>query len=103
MIPYATRRDAVLTWFDQFPGQSKWQERVDVLNKDFVDWYLEKTGAKFAEMPYGAHRCSSLRRTLRQMHKEGLLDRSSADVQGVAGMGFPTWVWSYRLVNQPLT
>lgn len=69
---------------------------VDVLNRDFVDDYVEATGAPYDPMPYGADKCKQLGRDLSQMTKEGTLERVAVGLAGV-GMGFPKWVWSYRL------
>jgi hypothetical protein len=75
-------------------------DRVDVLNASFVDAYLDATNAKCAVMPYGAHKCAQLGRDLSAMFKAGRLTRSVASVTGVAGMGYPTWVYSYKLLSR---
>lgn len=70
---------------------------VDVLNRDFVDEYVDATGAKADCMPYGADKCPTLGRDLAALHKAGKLDRYATGLQGLAGMGFPRWVYVYRL------
>lgn len=69
---------------------------VDVLNSDFVDAYLEATRASCYPMPYGAHKCPQLGRDLSTMHQQGRLARSRVGID-LAGMGFPKWVYVYRL------
>ena len=46
---------------------------------------------------YGADKCLQLGRDLSFLARRGVLVRHRASVTGVAGMGFPKWVWSYRL------
>lgn len=74
---------------------------VDILNRDFVDDYVEATGAKVRHQMYGADKCPQLARDLLQMKKDSRLTRSRASINGMGGMGFPTWVWSYRLRPPP--
>ncbi len=70
---------------------------VDVLNSDFVDDYLEATGAAFSPMMYGAHRCKQLGKDLAGLYKLGKLRRHTTGIEGLAGMGFPRWVYAYYL------
>lgn len=70
---------------------------VNVLDRAFVDAYVEATGAKVMMMAFGADKCPMLGRDLSDMCKSGSLKRSVASVQGMGGMGFPTWVWDYAL------
>jgi hypothetical protein len=74
------------------PGQC-----VDVCNTDFVQDYIDATTAPHRVRLWGAPRCIRLSAELLKMHKEGRLRRSRTGIQGMGGMGFPTWVWSYRL------
>ena len=69
---------------------------VDVLNADFVNWYIDATGADYQFMMYGAHKCKQLSRDLGEMHAAGILTRNAYGLPG-AGMGFPKWVYLYRL------
>lgn len=69
---------------------------VDVLNADFVNWYIDTTGADYEFMMYGAHKCKQLSRDLGEMFSAGILARSAYGLPGV-GMGFPKWVYIYRL------
>jgi hypothetical protein len=77
------------------------KEPIDILDRDFVDDFIEKTGCKFNQMPYGAHKCKYLGQTLSRMHKEGMLDRG---IIGLSGMetGFPKWVYVYSKPNNKL-
>lgn len=86
----------------------KWQEfygtssySVDILNADFVTDYVEATGTKrYSIMPYGADKCSQLGEDLSAMYRKGLLDRSTVGIDGMSGMGFPRWVYSYSLKKE---
>lgn len=100
--PFDKKAKAVLDWFRTYAPAGRHQlerERVDVLNRDFVDHYVEKTGASFYAMPYGAAKCPSLGSTLSRMEREGALIRHRTGLEGMGGMGFPKWVWTYRLTR----
>lgn len=71
--------------------------RVDVLDSSFVWDYIEHTDAKCAVMPYGAPKCPQLGRDLSALFDSNKLRRSSTGLEGMAGMGFPRWVYSYYL------
>jgi hypothetical protein len=87
------RRRWLINWLKAQP-EGSW---MDVLNAHFVADYIEATEAKFYAMPYGAHKCPQLGRDLTRMHKEGALTRSTTGIQGMAGQGFPRWVYTYKL------
>ena len=70
---------------------------VDVLNREFVDAYIEDTGTKFRETMWGADKCPQLGRDLARMVKQRRLRRWRSGLQGNWQPGFPTWVWSYEL------
>lgn len=72
---------------------------VDVLDTNFVCDYIDATNAPCAIMPYGAPKCSQLGRDLSEMHAAGILTRYATGLQGMAGMGFPRWVYVYRLAK----
>lgn len=72
---------------------------VDCLNKDFVDYYLENVEVKCFIQMYGAHKCPQLARDLAKMKKDFRLARKRVGIEGMTGMGFPRWVWSYRMKN----
>ena len=78
---------------EQFSDESV---RHDVLERDFVDAYIEYTGAKFKPSFYGAYWCDALRRDLGHLHKEKALKRHATGISGMGGMGFPKWVYAYR-------
>ena len=71
--------------------------RVDVLNSDFVTAYILETDAQFVDMPYGAHKCPRLGEDLTALYKQKQLARSTCGLEGLAGMGFPRWVYTYAL------
>lgn len=70
---------------------------LDVLNRYAVDDYVKHTGADFQVMFYGANKCKLMGRDLSAMCKLGYLRRYACGLQGMAGMGFPRWVWSYKM------
>ncbi len=70
---------------------------VDVLDADFVDYFVGATKSPHSVQPYGASKCPILGAALSKMASEGSLTRTRTGVHGVAGMGFPKWVWVYEL------
>jgi len=77
-----------------------WQNtRVDVLDRWFVERYTQATNAPFLAMPYGADKCPMLGKDLGHMYELGFLSRSATGIQGMGGMGFPAWVWTYKLTQ----
>ena len=72
-------------------------EHVDVLNRYFVDEYVEATGAPVDVMPYGADRCATLGRDLAALYYSRDVDRVVTGIEGMAGLGFPRWVYTYHL------
>jgi hypothetical protein len=92
-MSFEQRRRWIIKWLRAQP-EGSW---ADVLNAHFVDAYLEEFKPRFAEMPFGAHKCPQLGRDLTRMHREGTLTRSTSGISGMAGMGFPRWVYTYKL------
>lgn len=70
---------------------------VDVLDAEFVNAYIAATNAPHRVTMYGAFKCTQLGRDLSKMHEDYMLKRSRIGIEGMAGMGFPTWVWLYTL------
>ncbi|MCD6674869.1 MAG: hypothetical protein LT106_18705 [Burkholderiaceae bacterium] len=71
---------------------------ASTLDRDFVDRYVEETGAKAQLRTVGADYCPQLGRDLRAMWRRGRLTRSATGIDGgLCGMGFPRWCWVYRL------
>jgi hypothetical protein len=70
----------------------------DVLNDEFVNAYIEATSADYKIFKYGAPQCKQLGRDLGYMQKQGILTRSIIGLfPGDSSMGFPKWVYVYRL------
>lgn len=86
----ASRQETLLKLLKQFG-------HIDVLNRDAVNAYAEATGAAVKMMPFGADKCPQLGRDLSRMHGAGLVERCATGLTGMAGMGFPRWVYSYHL------
>lgn len=91
-----TKRER-LNWIIEYMRASQRHRSVDVLNSEFVDDYLAATSARFYAMPYGAHKCPQLGADLATLYRERRLARWSTGIQGMSGMGFPAWVYTYRL------
>ena len=68
----------------------------DILDRDFVDAYVQATGAAVAEVPYGAARCRLLSQDLLGLVRCRALKRHRTGLSGMSGLGFPRWVWSYQ-------
>lgn len=96
---YETKRNFILAWFRDNGGHNA---RADILNADFVDAYAARTGAPVHLMPFGAHKCPDLSRTLTRMHFERDLERVTVGLPGDSALGFPRWIYSYRLRNGEL-
>jgi hypothetical protein len=90
------RRD----WIEAFMrGNNQARGGVDICDAAFVDAYTEATNAPYSVTMYGANKCRMLGRDLSIMAGAGVLRRSRIGLDGMAGMGFPRWVWSYRLTH----
>jgi hypothetical protein len=90
MLP-AERHKLILAEIRKIPG-----EQVDILNRYFVEWYVDATKSREKVKMFGANGCPRLASDLLAMKKAGMLTRCRIGVSGMAGMGFPKWVWSYR-------
>lgn len=90
------RRD----WILQHISQNYARGGVDVMNRDFVDEYVDATKAKFQFMCWGANRCVQLGRDLALMVKLGKLERFRCGLGSNWQPGFPKWVWSYYIKSQ---
>lgn len=93
----AERQNWILAWLQKREELHGQVERVDVLYSDFVIDYADATGAKCYVLFFGAPRCRQLGLDLAAMHAAGILERHTTGIEGMAGMGFPRWVWSYHL------
>lgn len=69
---------------------------VDVLNSEFVDAYVEHTGAAVDVMMWGANRCKMIGRDLSELNNSGKLSRFRIGISNWQP-GFPKWVYSYSL------
>ncbi|WLJ71218.1 hypothetical protein [Sphingomonas phage Birtae] len=93
----ADRKDWIEEHMTQAAVEGERHVARDVLSRDFVDAYIEATNAAFRPTAYGAYKCPMLGRDLAEMVEEGRLRRTRIGIEGLAGMGFPRWVWSYRI------
>ena len=93
LIPRADRWAALLRLTER-------EGHLDVVNQAAVNDYVDTTGAPCSVMPYGAAKCPLMGRDLAGMAEAGLLVRHRTGLQGMAGMGFPRWVWSYQLAER---
>lgn len=97
------KAEVILDWLRDETKRTKLPATVNVLDQRFVDHYIEKTGARCRLMPYGAHKCPDLGKTLSIMESAGTLDRSRAPITGGRGEGWPAWVYVYRLRDAEAT
>jgi len=75
---------------------------VNVLDKDFVDEYLEATNATFKPTNYGANRSRMLGSDLSQLERDRKFRRKKAGIgDGMSALGFPKSVWDYSLRYGP--
>lgn len=95
MKPKARRHEWIINYL--FKRTTSQKYTVDVLHSDFVCDYCDELEVKCGMCFYGAPKCPQLGRDLAELEKMGKLVRSRTGVSGVAGMGFPKWVWVYKL------
>ena len=99
----ADRREWIRSWLAVRSERMNAAERVDVLFSSFVEDYIEATGAKHSMQMFGAPICRQLGHDLGAMFKEGTLSRHAQGLgPGDSSMGFPKWVWVYRLTDDQL-
>jgi hypothetical protein len=92
MTPEA-RHDWIIAFLKARPGDC-----VNVLYSDFVWDYIEATNARCGVHFFGAPTCPQLGRDLGALYRAGRLTRYATGLpRGDAAMGFPKWVYSYRL------
>jgi hypothetical protein len=70
---------------------------VNILDRDFVDKFVEHTGARIQVMLWGANKCPYLSKTLSRMYADGKLNRDSMSLGANWQPGFPKWVYCYTL------
>ena len=70
---------------------------VSAVNQAFVDAYVAATGATYSPTMYGSNKCRKLYLDLGEMSDDYRLKRVRTGIKGMAGMGFPNWVWTYSL------
>jgi len=73
---------------------------VDILNADFVDAYIEKFNSKHEVTMWGANKCRDLVRVLKIGYDRGIFDRWTCGIQGMWGLGFPKWVYAYKIKEE---
>lgn len=94
---YKDRSDWILDYLDK-RSTDACPFHCDVLDTDFVNGYIEFSGAKRTIQFFGAPKCSQLGRDLSKMYGNGILNRSRCGLNvGDAAMGFPKWVYCYEL------
>ena len=84
-------------------GDGPWHDKrssdfLSALDADFVNRYIDATGATYRPMMIGADRCAMLAADLKALHDAGILSRHSTGISGM-GPGWPRWVWLYSLTN----
>lgn len=66
----------------------------NVLHAEFVDRYIEVTGASFTPTMFGSFKCPLLGKDFLELYKRGLVQRTRVSLPG-AGIGFPSWCYCY--------
>jgi len=84
--------------FELIKGYISINGPVDILNAEFVEYYIDSTDANFVAMKYGAFKCPQLGKDLADMRVYRMLTRARIGLPGL-GQGFPKWVYSYRLAE----
>lgn len=82
-------------WLKEYISQKPYG--VDILDAEFVQEYINATNAQYRVTIYGAFKCAQLGRDLAAMHHDYVLKRNRVGIEGMGGMGFPTWVWNYQV------
>jgi hypothetical protein len=98
--PPAPNADALkrFNWIEEWLRTNQSGPEVDVLDLDFVVAYIDAHNARFGPMPVGAPKCPQLGRDLGWMCRLDRLSRVATGLApGDASMGFPRWVYTYRL------
>lgn len=93
----ADRQAWIVEYIASQPGGVR---HFDTLNAAFVDAYIDATGASWkpTALPNSAFLCPRLAADLRALYDAGTLTRQAIGMSpGDAAMGFPKWVYSYRL------
>jgi hypothetical protein len=99
----AQRRDWLLQYLLNRQAASSSRCSVDVLDAEFVDRYVNATGAPVVHHVIGADKSSTLGPDLSALFAAGLLKRASIGVPAVtSGGGWPKWVYSYWLADPEL-
>jgi hypothetical protein len=89
-------------WIEKYIDTNTLTASVDVLDRGFVDAYERACKPKQVFiMPFGANKIPQLGRDLGEMYSRGTLTRHASGLTQMRGMGFPAWVYVYRLKVVP--
>lgn len=102
MKPWAFRSAYLMRYLRTPPYKGcSFKQTLDVLNADFVDRYIDDCEiTRFKASILGAHFCPVLGEDLARLYREGKLERWATGVgNGYCHMGFPRWVYTYRIRN----
>jgi hypothetical protein len=70
---------------------------ADVLSTDFVTDFAQDNEVNTRIQMFGAPKCDRLGEDLADLYKSGQLTRHATGLTGMAGMGFPPWVYVYDI------
>jgi hypothetical protein len=70
---------------------------VDIMCGPFIDKYSKDMEVKVVIQMWGPNGCPTLARDLKKMYEEGRLKRARIGLGYNWAVGFPRWVWQYRL------
>ena len=85
-------------WVYEYIKKSYLNVGVNMYNRNFTDDYEEKFKPKLVGyQPYGANTVPELSRLLAKMYKHKILFRHTTEIDGVTGLGFRNWIYSYTI------
>ena len=94
-IPFEERKEWIL-------DIARNKQYLNTLDKDFVDAYIDFTGAKYELTMWGANKCPLLSADLAKMYRMGDLERSATGLGSNWHVGFPRWIYVYKLIYYDL-
>lgn len=93
MKKQSIRMEWILQYLKERPRES-----VNTLDKFFVDDYCIENEVLCMVQMFGSPKCPQLAKDLKKLYDTNKLTRFACGTfTGASSMGFPKWVWDYRL------
>lgn len=90
-------REDKIKWVEDYLKTKEFY--VDILNRNFIDAYIDKFNPKYGATNYGADKCPDVAKTLKIGFDQGIFKRQRAGITcGYSGM--PRWVYVYSLSSK---